>query len=118
MINLKNNKATKTNFDELNKQIIKEETEINEELFKKHFHFQTTTAMLKYSYNLNDRNKNNKLLDIIKSGLSDLKNKIKKMSKDEIKNEKPRKIVDIVEKILEFNKQNQEREGLKILTPN
>ena len=28
------------------------------------------------------------------------------------------KILDIVEKILEFNKQNQEGEGLKILTPN
>ena len=39
------------------------------------------------------------------------------MSKDEIKNEKPYKIVDIVEKILEFNRQNQEGKGLKILTP-
>ena len=84
-INLKNNrlvkkeppkKSTKTDFDKLNKQIIKEETEINEELFKKHFHFQTPTAMLKYSYNLNDRNKNNKLVDIIKSGLDDLENEI------------------------------------------
>ena len=40
------------------------------------------------------------------------------MCKDEIKNEKPYKIVDIVEKILPFNQQNQEGEGLKILTPN
>ena len=40
------------------------------------------------------------------------------MSADEIKIEKPQKIVDIVEKILEFNKQNQEGKGLKILTPN
>ena len=32
--------------------------------------------------------------------------------------EKPNEIVDIVEKILEFNKQTQEGEGLKILTPN
>ena len=39
------------------------------------------------------------------------------MSKDEIKKEKPYKIVDIVEKILEFNSQNQEGKGLKILTP-
>ena len=102
----------------MNKQIVKEETEINEELFKKHFHFQMLTAMLKYSYNLNDRNKNNELVDIIKSGLSDLENEIKKMSEDEIKNEKPYKIVDIVEKILKFNQRNQEGEGLKILTPN
>ena len=40
------------------------------------------------------------------------------MSKDEIKNEKPYEIVDIVEKILEFNRQNQEGQGLKILTRN
>ena len=40
------------------------------------------------------------------------------MSEDEIKIEKPYEIVDIVEKILEFNKQNQEGQGLKILTPN
>ena len=40
------------------------------------------------------------------------------MSEDEIKIEKPYEIVDIVEKILEFNKQNQQGQGLKILTPN
>ena len=40
------------------------------------------------------------------------------MSEDKIKTEKPYKIVDTVEKILGFNKQNQEGQGLKILTPN
>ena len=40
------------------------------------------------------------------------------MAEDEIKNEKPYKRVDIVEKILKFNQQNQDGEGLKILTPN
>ena len=39
------------------------------------------------------------------------------MSKDEIKNEKPHKIVDIVENILKFNEKNQQEQGLKILTP-
>ena len=47
----------------------------------------------------------------------DLKNEIKKMSDNEIEIEKPDKIVDIVEKIVEFNRQNQEENGLKILTP-
>ena len=42
-----------------------------------------------------------------KSGLNNLKNKIKKISEDEIEIEKPYKIVDIVEKILEFNRQQQ-----------
>ena len=40
------------------------------------------------------------------------------MSDDEIEIEKPDKIVDIVEVIVVFNRQNQEGQGLKILTPN
>ena len=40
------------------------------------------------------------------------------MSEEERKNERPDKIVEIVEQILRFNKQNQEGYGLKILTPN
>ena len=40
------------------------------------------------------------------------------MSKEEIKNEKPDKIVNIVEMILKFNEQNQQGQGIKILTPN
>ena len=39
------------------------------------------------------------------------------MSEDEKNNEKPDKILKIVEEILKFNKQNQSGEGLKILTP-
>ena len=40
------------------------------------------------------------------------------MSKKEIKIKNPDKIVEIVEMILKFNKQNQQGKGLKILTPN
>ena len=39
------------------------------------------------------------------------------MSNNEIEIEEPDKIVDIVEKILELNRKNQEGQGLKILTP-
>ena len=39
------------------------------------------------------------------------------MSENEIEIEKPDIMVNIVEKILEFNRQNQEGQGLKILTP-
>ena len=101
-------KPTKINVNELNELIIKKETNINRELFKNYFKFQRPTALLKTSYNLNDRNKNNLLVNTIKSGLSDLKNEIKKISEDEIKTEKPYEVVDIVEKIIKFNKQNQE----------
>ena len=109
MINLKN---------ELNEQIIKEEADINKELFEKFFKAQTPTALLKVLYNLNNKEKNNLLVNTIKSGLVDIKNEMKKMSKDEMKIEKPFKIVDVVEKILKFNEENQEEKGLKILTPN
>ena len=40
------------------------------------------------------------------------------MSKEEIKIEKPNEIVRVVEMILDFNKQNQQGKGLKILSPN
>ena len=72
--------------------------------------------MLKAVYATNNKRKNEKLVTMIESGSSDIKNEIKEMSDDEIEIEKPDKIVNIVEKILEFNRQNQEGQGLKILT--
>ena len=72
----------KTDANELNELIIKEETDIDKKLFKKYFGFQVSIAMIKTLYNLNDRKKNNQLVNTIKSRLSDLKNEIKKMSED------------------------------------
>ena len=40
------------------------------------------------------------------------------MFKEEIKIEKPKSILEIVEMILKFNEQNKQGKGLKILTPN
>ena len=57
-------------------------------------------------------------MDVIISGLKDLKKEIKEMSEEEKESEKPDKIVKIVREILKFNKQNQEGKGIKILTPN
>ena len=73
--------------------------------------------MLKAAYDTNNRKKNEKLVNVIKCGLGDLRNEIKEISDDEIEIEKQEKIVDIVENIIELNRQNQERKGLKILTP-
>ena len=56
----------------------------------------------------NDTEKNNKLVSLINSGLKDLKEEIKKMSKAEIEIENPELIGEVVEKILKFNKQNQQ----------
>ena len=55
---------------------------------------------------------------MINSGLKDLKEEIKKMSEKEKEIKDPELIVNIVEKFLKFNKQNQQGEGIKILTPN
>ena len=55
---------------------------------------------------------------MINSGLKDLKEEIKKMSEAEIEIEDPISIVKIVEEIFNFNKQNQQEQGLKILTAN
>ena len=74
--------------------------------------------MYKVLYETNNKEKNSKLVNIFNSGLKDLKEEIKKMSKEEIEIEKPDEIVRVVEMILDFNKQNQQGKGLKILTPN
>ena len=59
------------------------------------------------------------MVNLIKSGLEDLKEEIKELSKEEREIEKPDKIVEIVEDILKFNEQQQQSgKGLKILTPN
>ena len=84
---------------------------------KNYFKFQRPSVMLEYLYKVN-ASQNNELVSLINSELKDLKEKIKEMSEEEIKIEKPDKIIKIVEKILRFNKQNQEGKGIKILTPN
>ena len=91
---------------------------MNYELFKKHVNFVVPNALVKKLYETKNKNKKDKLVNIIKNGLSDLKDEIKEMSEDEIKTEKPGKILEIVEEIIEFNEQNQSGIGLKILTPN
>ena len=57
------------------------------------------------------------LVDLIKSGLKDLKDEIKEMSENEIEVERLEKMADLVQGILEFKRQNQEGQRLKILTP-
>ena len=57
-------------------------------------------------------------MNMINSGLKDLNKEIKEMTEEEKEIEKPDKIVEIVREILKFNKQKQERQGIKILTPN
>ena len=64
-----------------------------------------------------DKKKNDELVALIKIRWSNLRDEIEKMSKTEIENEKPDKILKIAKEILKFNKQKQLGQGLKILTP-
>ena len=54
-------------------------------------------------YNTNDKKKSNDLVIMNKSGLNELKREAENMSEEEKEIEKPNEIIDIVEKILEFN---------------
>ena len=58
------------------------------------------------------------LVELIKGRWSNLKDEIKTMSEDEIKTEKPDKILEIVKEILNFNRKIRKQQGLglKILT--
>ena len=87
-------------------------------LFKKYFYYDAPSFLVKELYKIKNKEKNNVFVNITNSGLKDLKEDIKVMSEKEKENEKPDKVVKIVEEILKFNKQNQEGKGIKILTPN
>ena len=74
--------------------------------------------MLMYLNKTNDKEENNKLVNMINSGLKDLEEEIRKMSEEEKKIEDPELIVEFVKEILKFNEQNQPGKGLKISAPN
>ena len=98
-----------------NEWVNKKERGINSEIFQNYFSFQRAGDML---INIIDKYKNNDIVNIIKSGLSDLKSETENMSEEQKEIVKPSEIINVVKKILEFKKQNQQGHGLKILTPN
>ena len=62
---------------------------------------------------------NNDEVYLIKEELTKIQNTVKNVPKDKtFKIEENEKIIDIVERIIELNNENQLRGGLKILTPN
>ena len=54
-----------------------------------------------------NRDKNNSIVNVIKSGLVDLENKIEEMSEDKIENERLYDIANAVKDILYVNNQSQ-----------
>ena len=75
-------------------------------MFKEYFNFKVPSALVKKLYETKDKKKNNDLVELIKIRWSNLKDEIEKMSEDEKETEKPDKILEIVEKILVFNREN------------
>ena len=69
----KQEEETITDANVFNEQINKEGKNIKNKLFKKYFNFQNPSVMLKSLKDINDIEKNNKLVDVIISGLKDLK---------------------------------------------
>ena len=67
-------KPKKDNGSNFNKWVNEKETDINREIFERYFSFQRPSDMLKDLYRINDKYKKNDLVNVIKSGLSDLKN--------------------------------------------
>ena len=93
------------------------EREISSELVRKYFLVQNLGDLLKNLKKLkNNPVENKRLVNLIKSGLSDFKNEIKKMSEEEKRIENPYEIVNVVENMLEFNGQQQGQGLIKILT--
>ena len=109
-------KPTEEDASNFNEWVNKKETNINSGIFQKFLKFQRPSDMFKLLYKTNNKEENKTVVDIIESGLGDLKNEIQNMGKEEKEIEKPSEIKDIVEEILKFNKQNQEGKGLKIPT--
>ena len=109
----------KDNFKKFIKYIENESKGINYDLFKDYFNLVAPTVLTKKLCETKNKNKNNELVELIKVRWSNLKDETEKMSKEEIENKKPDKILKIVEEILNFNQLEQQKgEGLKILTPN
>ena len=88
---------TITNLNEFKKYITEKETKINKELFKNYFPFQTPSALLKDLYKINDKEQNSKLVNVINSGLKNLREEIKKIPEKEKEIEDPELTVEIVE---------------------
>ena len=57
-------------------------------MFRDYFDLVVPSALAKKLFETKNKNKNNELVELIKVRWSNLKDEIKKMSKDEIENEK------------------------------
>ena len=69
-------------------------------MFREYFKYQDPDSMLEDLHSTRNTKRNNIQVALIRSALTDFKNKINSMSENEIRFEQPNEIVNIVEKIL------------------
>ena len=95
-------------YKKLNRLIDTKTRNINDELVRKYFLVQDHGSLLEKLLRLRNNPERNKIqVDLINSGLKNLKKEIGDMSKEEIKIGNPNETVNLVEKILAFNRQQQ-----------
>ena len=105
----------KNTVNEFNKLIVERDKSKNKDLIKKHFWLQSLIDIQKQLYEIKNAEENKKLVQLIESRLNDLEEKSKNVLKWK-RSEQSDEMVEVVEKILEFNNQNWEGQGLKIST--
>ena len=76
-------------------------------MLKTYSNFSALIDLVKKLFEAKCKKRNSELVKEIKIRWSNLKNKTKKMSKEEINNEKPNDILEIIHGILDFNKEIQ-----------
>ena len=105
------NKNDIIDYERFNRLIDAKERDINNELVSKHLSVQDLRSLLEKLQRSKYDSERNK----INSGLRNLKKEIEDMGEEEKQIENPDEIVNLVEMVLEFNRQ-QQGQGLKILT--
>ena len=84
------------------------ERDISDELVRKHLLVQDLGDLLEKMKKLKNNPEKNKIkVNLINSGLRDLEEEIEDMSEEEKETKNPNGIIDIVENILDFNRQQR-----------
>ena len=96
----------------------KKKKKINNTLFNYYFDYSNPEIMFKKLRDASDQ-KNKNMVKSIKKKLTKMKNIVKNVPKEKVSRvEENEKIIDIVEGILELNREKKSGKGLKISMPN
>ena len=89
-------------------RIVNDEKNINAEIFNEYFKYQNPSILIKDIYNAN-QTRNEQIVNQVNDALIDLRNTVKKKKIPE--NENPLEVIKIVERILDFSKQQKVKDS-------